>query len=167
MLSIKPISESASAERLAEQVREDHAKFFEQQEEFAINLMRQNGLTLVRGDTAEVASIYIKTIDMDGGCFRLQLRSGDELRDSSGLCIGCNLPLTSSTKANCYLGCRNTAVRLYPDQYQSVSLLEVAKDKSWALTNTPKGMFLSLLDPESPPEKLKNPSPKVIGILKR
>ena len=168
MLSIKTVSESASAERLAEQVKEDHAKFFEEQEEFAMNLMRQNGVTLLRGDAEELAegNIYINTIDVDGGCFRLQLRKDDELRDTSGLCISCKLPLMSSTNADCYLGCRNTAVRLYLAEHESRSLLEISKGTSWVLSKTPRGTFLSLLGPESPPQKLKDPSPKVIGILK-
>ena len=169
MLSIKTVSESASAERLAQQVQEEHATFFEEQEIFAMKALTQDGLVLIRGDAEEVApdKIYINTIDKDGGCFRLQLRRDDEVRDRSGFCIGCRLPLISSKKANCYLGCRNSATRLYPAENQSVPLLQLSKDKSWTLSKTSRGYFLTLLNPQGPPEKLKAVSPKVIGILKR
>ena len=169
MLSIKSVSESASAERLAQQVQEEHATFFEEQEAFAMKDLTQDGLVLIRGDAEEVAegNICINTIDADGGCFRLPLRRDDEVRDRSGFCIGCRLPLISSKKANCYLGCRNTAARLYPAENQSVPLLHMLTGKTWVLTKTPRGNFLTLLDPEDPPKKLKPASPKVIGILKR
>jgi hypothetical protein len=168
MLSIKTVSASASAERLAEQVKEDHQKFCQEQDEFAVKALRQNGLYLTRGDSEEPCTdgIYIKTVDMGGGFFRLQLKLEDEVRDPSGLCLGCKLPISSTKKSDCYLGCRNTATRISPQANQSVPLSRLADGKTWTLTKTSRGIFLALIDPDSPPEKLKAPSPKVRGILK-
>jgi hypothetical protein len=168
MLSIKTVSASASAERLAQQVHEDHAKFFEQQEEFAMKYLRQKGLSFTRGDAIDLPeqAISVQTTDLHGAVFWLNLRSEDELRDALGHCIGCKLSLNSSHKAECWLGCRNTAHRLYPSLGQSVPLKLLADGSTWTLTKKLRGNFLSLIHPDYP-EKLKAPSPKVIGILKR
>jgi len=168
MLSIKTVSPSASAERLAQQVQEDHTQFFEEQEDFAIKQLRQNGLRLIRGDSADLSdqNILIQTADQYGAVFWLQLRRDDEVRDALGYCLGCGLTLNASKKADCWLGCRNAAFRLYPSTGQSVPL-KILPDRSvWTLVKKIKGLFLSLIHPDDP-QKLKPASPKVIGILKR
>lgn len=167
MLSIKTVSESASAERLAQQVQEDHAKFFEEQEDFAIKHLVQKGLYFTRGDSIDIPDqpISVQTADLHGAVFWLQLRCDDEVRDSLGQCLGCKLPLSSSYKADCWLGCRNTALRLYPSIGQPVPLKKLPDGRIWALQKKVKGTFLTIIHPDYP-EKLKAPSPKVIGILK-
>lgn len=167
MLSIKTISESASAERLAQQVHEDHTKFFEEQEEFAIKNLRQKGLYFTRGDAADIPeeAISVQTADKHGAVFWLQMRRNDEVRGAHGRCIGCNLPLMTSYKADCWLTCRNSTLRLFPSVGQSVPLAKLPDASTWTLIKKPKGIFLSLIHPAYP-EKLKAPSPKVIGILK-
>jgi hypothetical protein len=167
MLSIKTISESASAERLAEQVREDHTKYCEDQEENAIKKLRLKGLYFSRGNANQVPeqSISVETVDLDGAAFWLQLRSNDEIRDPLGYCIGCNLPITTAYKADCWIGCRNTGLRLYPAMSQSVPLKKLPDGSMWSLIKKTRGMFLTLVHPDHP-QKLKAPSPKVQGILK-
>jgi hypothetical protein len=167
MLSIKTISESASAERLAEQVREDHVKYCEEQEENAIKKLRLKGLYFTRGDAADLPDqpISVQSVDLHGAVFWLQLRREDEARDPLGYCIGCKLPLKSPDKAVCWLGCRNTALRLFPSMSQSVPLKKLPDGSTWTLTRKSRGIFLTLTHPDYP-EKLKAPSPKVVGILK-
>jgi hypothetical protein len=167
MLSIKTVSESASAERLAQQVHEDHTKFFEEQEDFAIKHLRQKGLYFTRGDAADVPeqSISVQTADKHGAVFWLHLRREDEVRDAQGQCIGCGLPLKSSVKADCWLACRNYTLRLFPSLGQSVPLAKLPDGSTWTLTKKSRGLFLTLVHPDYP-EKLKAPSPKVTGILK-
>jgi hypothetical protein len=167
MLSIKTVSASASAERLAQQVHEDHAKFAEEQEENAIKKLRQKGLYFTRGDAADVPdqAISIQTVDLHGAVFWLQMRRDDEVRDAHGHCIGCNLPLRTSYKADCWMACRNSTLRLFPSMGQSVPLATLPDGGTWTLTKKSRGHFLTLVHPDYP-EKLKAPSPKVVGILK-
>jgi len=167
MLSIKTVSESASAERLAEQVKEDHAKFFEEQEDFAIKKLREKGLYFSRGDAIEVPedAISLQTADQHGAVFWLHLRRSDEVRDALGYCVGCGLTLNTSNRADCWIGCRNTAFRKHPSMGQSVPLKVLSDRSIWTLTKKVKGVFLTLVNPDYP-EKLKAPSPKVVGILK-
>jgi hypothetical protein len=112
------------------------------------------------------SSISVQSTDQHGAIFWLQLRREDELRDKHGYCIGCNLPPTTSYRTDCWLGCRNTTLRLCPALGQSVPLKRVADGSTWTLTKKPRGNFLTLVHPDYP-EKLKAPSPKVTGILKR
>ena len=167
MLSIKTISESASAERLAQQVHEDHVKYCEEQEDNAIKKLRLKGLYLTRGDAADLPDqpISVQSVDLHGAIFWLQLRREDELRNPLGYCLGCTLPLKHSTRADCWLGCRNAALRLYPSMNESVPLKVLPDRSAWTLIKKPRGIFLSLIHPDYP-EKLKAPSPKVVGILK-
>jgi hypothetical protein len=166
MLSIKTVSASASAERLAEQVHQDHTKFCEEQEDNAIKKLRAKGLYFTRGHASDVPDepISVQTVDLHGAVFWLQMRREDEVRDAKGYCIGCNLPLTTSYKADCWLACRNSGFKLYPSK--PVPLKTLSDGSTWTLTKKAKGCFLSLVHPDHP-EKLKAPSPKVIGILKR
>lgn len=168
MLSIKTVSASASAERLAQQVHEDHTKFCEEQEENAIKKLRQQGLYFTRGDAADVPQepISVQTVDLHGAVFWLQMRREDEIRDANGRCLGCNLPISTSYKGDCWLGCRHSAIRLFPSMSQSVPLATLPDRSIWTLTKKARGTFLTLAHPDHP-EKLKAPSPKVIGILKR
>jgi len=167
MLSIKTVSPSASAERLAQQVHEDHIRFCEEQEEFAIKNLRQKGLYLTRSGSMGgfEEAISVEAADKGGGILWLHLRQGDELRDSLGYCIGCGLPLSSSTKADCWLACRNMSLRLFPLMSQSVPLKKRSDGSTWTLTKKSRGLFLTLVHADYP-EKLKAPSPKVQGILK-
>ena len=169
MLSIKTISESASAQRLADQVQAEHTKFFEEQEDFAIKALRQRGLYLTRGEAPEILedSISIEATDQEGGTLWLQMKRDDEVRGAEGTCIGCGLTIGSSTKAPCYMGCRNTSQRLYLSEGKLIVLKMLLDGSIWTLSKKPKGAFLCYSNPEGPPEKLKAPSPKVIGILKR
>lgn len=168
MLSIKTISESASAERLAQQVHEDHTKFFEEQEDFAIKALRQRGLYFTRGDAADLPEqpISVQTADKHGAVFWLQMRRDDEVRDAQGHCIGCKLPLKSPYKADCWMACRNSTLRLFPSIGQTVPLKTLPDASTWTLSKKSRGIVLTLVHPDHP-EKLKAPSPKVIGILKR
>jgi hypothetical protein len=168
MLSIKTVSASASAERLAQQVVEDHVKFFEEQEAHAVKKLRNAGLYLTRGDAIDVPdpSISVQTTDQHGAVFWLQLRREDELRDEHGYCIGCKLPLITSYSADCWLGCRHTTLRPNLAIGQSVTLKRLDDGRIWTLTKKQRGNFLTLVHPDNP-EKLKAPSPKVTGILKR
>ena len=168
MLSIKTVSASASAERLAQQVHEDHTKVAEDQEENAIKKLRLKGLYFTRGDAADVSdqAISVQTVDLHGAVFWLQMRREDEVRDAHGRCLGCNLPVSTSYKADCWLGCRHSALRLFPSMSQSVPLTTLSDGSIWTLTKKSRGTSLSLVHPDYP-EKLKAPSPKVIGILKR
>jgi len=167
MLSIKTVSESASAERLAEQVREDHQQFFEEQEENAIKMLRLKDLYFTRGYAPDIPEqpISVQTVDLHGAVFWLQMRRDDEIRDSLGACLGCKLALNSAKKADCWLGCRNAGLRLYPALGQSVPLKVLPDGSIWTLVKKVKGIFLTLVHPDTP-EKLKAASPKVIGILK-
>lgn len=167
MLSIKTVSASASAERLAQQVHEDHTKFCEEQEENAIKKLRQQGLYFTRGDAADLPEepISVQTVDLHGAVFWLQMRREDEVRDSLGYCVSCKLPLRSPHTADCWLGCRNTALRLFPSMSQSIPLKRLPNGSTWTLIKKAKGLVLTLVHPDYP-EKLKAPSPKVIGILK-
>ena len=170
MLSIKTVSASASAERLAEQVQQENNKFFEEQEEFAIKTLREKGLYLTRGlaHGPPEQPISVQTVDPQGGKLWLQMNDGDELRGVSGACIGCGLSVGSSRKLACYMGCRNAEPRMYPAEGHSVPLKALRDGSVWTLSKLPrKGIFLYLVPAGSPPEKLKAPSPKVIGILKR
>jgi hypothetical protein len=167
MLSIKTISESASAERLAQQVHEDHVKYCEEQEENAIKKLRLKGLYLSRGDAADLPDqpISVQSVDLHGAVFWLQLRREDEVRDPLGYCIGCKLPLRTPHKEICWLGCKNSVLRLFPTPGQTVPLTRLPDGSSWSLIKKPRGLFLTLVHPDYP-EKLKAPSPKVQGILK-
>jgi len=167
MLSIKTVSASASAERLAQQVHEDHTKFCEEQEDNAIKKLRLKGLYFTRGDAADIPeqAISVQTVDLHGAVFWLQMRREDEVRDSLGYCIGCSLPISTSYKADCWLGCRHSTFRLFPSMSQSVPLKKLPDGSNWTLTKKARGTFLTLVHPDHP-EKLKAPSPKVIGILK-
>jgi len=170
MLSIKTISASASAERLAEQVQQEHNQFFEQQEEFAIKKLREKGLYLTRGQAHGPPDqpISVETVDAQGGKLWLQMNDGDELRGASGGCIGCGLAVGSLRKAACYMGCRNAHTRLYPVEGHSVPMKALRDGGVWKLYMLPrKGICLCLVAAGSPPEKLKSPSPRVVGILKR
>jgi len=86
MLSIKTVSASASAERLAEQVHQDHTKFCEEQEDNAIKKLREKGLYFTRGYASDVPDepISVQTVDLHGAVFWLQLRREDEARDPLG-----------------------------------------------------------------------------------
>lgn len=167
MLSIKTVSPSASAERLAEQVKQEDQKFFEEQEENAINKLKLKGLYFTRGDAIDVPEdpISVQSVDLHGAVFWITIRRQDEIRDSLGYCIGCRLPLRTEHTADCWLGCRNSALRLFPFMSQSVPLKKLPDGTIWTLTKKVKGIFLTLVHPDYP-EKLKAPSPKVIGILK-
>jgi hypothetical protein len=167
MLSIKTVSASASAERLAQQVHEDHTKFCEEQEENAIKKLRQQGLYFTRGDAADLSDepIFVQSVDLHGAVFWLQMRREDEVRDKQGYCLSCKLPLSTAYRADCWLGCRNTAFRLFPSMSQSLPLKELSDGSRWTLTKKAKGIFLTLTHPDHP-EKLKAPSPKIIGIMK-
>ena len=170
MLFINTVSASASAERLAEQVQQEHNQFFEEQEEFAIKTLREKGLYLTRGQAHGPPDqpISIETLDAQGGNLWLQMNHGDELRGASGACIGCGLSVGSSRKAACYMGCRNAHTRLYPPEGHSVPMKALRDGSVWKLYNLPrKGICLCLVNAGSPPEKLKAPSPRVVGILKR
>ena len=170
MLTIKTVSASASAERLAEQVQQEHTKFFEEQEEFVIKTLREKGLYLTRGQAHGPPDqpISIETLDAQGGKVWLQMNGGDELRGASGACIGCGLTVGSSRKAACYMGCRNAQPRLYPPEGHSVPMKALRDGSIWKLSKLPrKGICLYLVAAGSPPEKLKAPSPRVVGILKR
>ena len=176
MLSIKTVSESASAERLAAQVQEDTQKFFEQQEAYAIKALTKNGLYLFRSESAEIPAqtIHIQSSDTEGAPVWLKMKRDDELRDAEGRCLGCGLTIGSSRIEPCYLGCSKASSRIYPIVGQPVLLKQLSgrrcllkdlPDRSWILSKTPKGIFLYLLE-EGTTEKLKPVSPKVIGILK-
>jgi hypothetical protein len=124
MLSIKTVSESASAERLAEQVQAETEEFFEQQKEKALKRLREQGLYLFPSgsEVNRTNSIYIELQDDQGGKFWVPLKQGDEIRDSIGRCISCGSSIGSKRRTACYMGCRNTETRLYPFEGQPVTL---------------------------------------------
>ncbi len=122
MLSIKPVSESASAERLAEQVLKLNAEFFEEQEEQAVRGLRNKGIYIFPGDPEARTSLYIQATDTGGATFWLPLREGDEVRDAAGLCLSCRLAVNSKRRAPCYLHCRNASEHLYPTETKPVTL---------------------------------------------
>jgi hypothetical protein len=166
MLSIKTVSESASAERLAAQVQQDTQRFFEEQETYATKALVKDGLYLFRSESAEIPaqSIRIQSSDAEGATVWLQMKRDDELRDAEGLCLGCGLTVGSSRVEPCYLGCSKASSRIYPAEGSPV-LLKLLPGRTWMLSKTSKGIFLSLIRQGQSP-KLKPTSPKVIGILK-
>jgi hypothetical protein len=122
MLSIKAVSESASAERLAQQVLELNAEFFEEQEDHALRTLRHRGIYIFPGDPEAPISLYVQTTDTGGADFWLSVREGDEVRDAAGLCLSCRLPVNSKRRAPCYLHCRNASEHLYPTETKPVIL---------------------------------------------
>jgi hypothetical protein len=166
MLSIKTVSESASAERLAAQVKEDTQRFFEEQEAYATKALIRHGLYLFRGESPEILphSVRIQSSDAAEGIVWLQMKRDDELRDAEGLCLGCGLTIGSSRVEPCYLGCSKASSRIYPVEGSPV-LLKLLPGRTWMLSKTSKGIFLSLIR-QGESQKLKPTSPKVIGILK-
>jgi hypothetical protein len=166
MLSIKTVSVSASAERLAAQVQEDTQRFFEEQETYAIKALIKDGLYLFRSESAEIPAqtIRIQSSDAEGARVWLQMKRDDELRDAEGLCLGCGLTVGSSRIEPCYLGCSKASSHIYPVEGNPV-ILKVLPGRTWMLSKTPKGIFLSLIK-QGESQKLKPASPKVIGILR-
>jgi hypothetical protein len=122
MLSIKTVSESASAERLAEQVLQFNTEFFEEEEEHAMRGLRNRGIYIFPGDPEAPVSLHIQARDTGGAVFWLPLREGDEVRDAAGLCLSCRLPVNSKRRAPCFLHCRNASQRLYPTETKPVTL---------------------------------------------
>jgi len=137
MLSIKTVSESASAERLAEQVLELNAEFFEEQEDHALRTLRTKGIYIFPGDPEAPVSLYIQATDTGGADFWLPLREGDEVRDAAGLCLSCRLPVNSKRRAACFLHCRNASERLYPTETKPVTLA------NWILARDDKRITLA------------------------
>jgi hypothetical protein len=136
MLSIKAVSESASAERLAEQVLQFNAEFFEEQEEQAMRGLRVRGIYIFPGDPDAPISLHIQAMDAGGAALWLPLREGDEVRDAAGLCLSCRLPVGSKRRAACFLHCRNASERLYPIETKPVPLGD------WILTRDGKRISL-------------------------
>jgi hypothetical protein len=122
MLSIKPVTESASAERLAQQVLELNAEFFEEQEAHAMRGLRNKGIYIFPGDPEARIRLYVQATDAGGATFWLPIREGDEVRDAAGLCLSCRLPVGSKRRAPCFLHCRNASERLYPTETKPVTL---------------------------------------------
>lgn len=152
MLSIKTVSERASAERLAEQVQQETAQFFEQQKEKALKRLRQQGLYYFpSGSQAFRSNIYIELHDDEGGTFWAPLKEGDEVRDSIGRCISCGQTMGSTQRTSCYMDCRNTDYRLYPLDGQPVTLA-VKSEKKWLLKREPNRITLSQEEQKPPPE---------------
>lgn len=143
MLSIKTVSENASAERLAEQVQKETAAFFEEQKDQALKRLREQGLYFFPGDALSDSNyIYIELQDEEGGKFLTPMKQGDELRDSVGRCISCGSTIGSKQRVSCYMGCRNTENRLYPLDGQPV-MMGVNSDKKWILKKEPTRFILS------------------------
>lgn len=142
MLSIKTVSENASAERLADQVQKETAAFFEQQKDKALKRLRERGLYFFPGDARSDANyIYIELQDEEGAKFLSPMKNGDELRDSVGRCISCGSTIGSKQRISCYMGCRNTENRLYPLDGQPVRMA-VNSDNKWILKKEPTRFIL-------------------------
>jgi hypothetical protein len=144
MLSIKTLSGSASAERLAEQVQEETERFFEEQKENALKRLREQGLYFFPSGSEinRTNCIYIELYDEQGGKFWIPLKLGDEIRDSVGRCISCGLTIGSKQRSSCYMDCRNTDYRIYPLDGQPVTLA-TKSDKKWVLKREPNRFTLS------------------------
>jgi hypothetical protein len=153
MLSIKRVSESASAERLAEQVQAETEEFFEQQKEKALKRLREQGLYLFPSgsEVNRTNSIYIELQDDQGGKFWVPLKQGDEIRDSVGRCISCGSSIGSKRRSSCYMDCRNTEYRLYPLDGQPVTL-SINSDKRWLLKKEPNRLTLAQEEQQPLPE---------------
>lgn len=142
MLSIKSVSENASAERLAEQVQKETAAFFKEQKDQALKRLREQGLYFFPGESSDSNYIYIELHDEEGGKFLTPMKQGDELRDSVGRCISCGSSIGSKQRVSCYMGCRNAENRLYPLDGQPVRMA-VNSDKKWILTKESTRFILS------------------------
>jgi len=165
MLSIKTVSPSASAERLAEQVSAEMKKFFEEEQEQAIKRLREQGLYLFPSGSEIANNIYIEARDNQGAKFWIPMKESDELRDPVGRCISCGLTIGSKRGSACYMGCRNTNKRLYPLEGQPIILATlIGSDRKWVLTR--ERYRFTLTQQDGIPEKPKASSPKVKGILK-
>ena len=167
MLSIKTVSESASVERLAEQVQEETDQFFEDQKDKALKRLREQGLYFFPSgsEVNRTNSIYIELRDEQGGKFWVPLKQGDEMRDSVGRCISCGLTIGSKRRSSCYMDCRNTEYRLYPLDGQPVTLAAKSNTK-WVLKREPNRFTLSHEGEPPPPLPEVAPRSTLQSILK-
>ena len=137
MFSLTIHSPHTSAERMAQDVKQETDAFFACQATNAITRLRERGLDVSTPTTGIGATpTYVECTD-DGGA-KMLLRV-EAVRTLSGNCIGC------IGTTDCYLGCaHSTSVRAVPEN-KTVTLFRLPCGSQWQLRNGFRSRIVSFI----------------------